>query len=43
MDDYLEIAGKRFASRLIVGTGKYGSMEEMVRAIERLDLLARGG
>ncbi len=34
MDDYLEIAGKRFRSRLIVGTGRFRSMEEMVAAIE---------
>ena len=34
MDDFLEIAGKRFRSRLIAGTGKYRSMEEMVAAIE---------
>lgn len=29
----LEIAGKEFRSRLLVGTGKYRSNEEMVRAI----------
>jgi len=34
MEDYLEIAGKRFRSRLMVGTGKYRSMEEMAAAIE---------
>ncbi len=34
MEDYLEIAGKKFRSRLIVGTGRFRSMEEMVRAIE---------
>ncbi len=34
MEDYLEIAGKRFRSRLIVGTGRFRSMEEMVAAIE---------
>ncbi len=33
-DDTLVIAGKRFSSRLIVGTGKYRTMDEMVRAIE---------
>jgi len=32
--DYLEIAGKRFCSRLICGTGKWRSMEEMVAGIE---------
>ena len=34
MSDPLIIAGKEFKSRLIVGTGKYRSMEEMVEAIE---------
>src|SRR4030067_265341 len=34
MEDYLEIAGKRFRSRLLVGTGKYRTPEEMVAAIE---------
>lgn len=34
MDDLLTIAGKTFRSRLIVGTGKYRTMEEMVAAIE---------
>ena len=34
MEDYLEIAGKRFKSRLILGTGRYRTMEEMVRAVE---------
>ena len=34
MEDYLEIAGKRFKSRLIVGTGRYRTMEEMVQSIE---------
>ena len=34
MEDYLEIAGRRFSSRLIVGTGRYRTMEEMVQAIE---------
>ncbi|HLB29218.1 MAG TPA: thiazole synthase [Dehalococcoidia bacterium] len=33
-NDYLEIAGKRIRSRLMVGTGKYRSMEEMAAAIE---------
>lgn len=32
-DDRLEIAGRRFESRLIVGTGKYSSNEEMVETI----------
>ena len=34
MGDQLTIAGKTFNSRLIVGTGKYRTMDEMVRAIE---------
>ncbi|HEY8477699.1 MAG TPA: thiazole synthase [Chloroflexota bacterium] len=34
MDDVLEIAGKRFRSRLMLGTGKYRSMEEMVASFE---------
>ena len=34
MEDYLEIAGKRFSSRLIVGTGRYRTMEDMVQSIE---------
>ena len=31
-NDVLEIAGREFRSRLIVGTGKYRSFPEMVRA-----------
>ena len=34
MNDNLQIAGKTFSSRLIVGTGKYRTMEEMTAAIE---------
>jgi len=34
MDDPLRIAGREFRSRLIVGTGKYRSFEEMVRCHE---------
>lgn len=34
MDDSLVIAGKRFSSRLMLGTGKYRSMEEQNEAIE---------
>jgi thiazole synthase len=34
MDDRLIIAGKSFESRLIVGTGKYKSVEETERAID---------
>jgi len=34
IDDPLTIAGKTFRSRLIVGTGKYRSMEEMRDAID---------
>ena len=33
-DERLEIAGRRFRSRLMVGTGKYSSFEETARAIE---------
>jgi thiazole synthase len=33
-NDMLRIAGKEFRSRLIVGTGKYRSFQEMVRAHE---------
>jgi thiazole synthase len=32
--DKLVIAGREFTSRLMVGTGKYASMEQMIRAIE---------
>ena len=34
MDDPLVIAGKEFQSRLMVGTGRHRSMEEMVESIE---------
>jgi thiazole synthase len=34
MDDALTIAGRQFSSRLMLGTGKYGSMEEQNAAIE---------
>lgn len=34
MDDGLIIAGKNFRSRLLVGTGKYRTAEEMVEAID---------
>ena len=33
-DDGLVVAGRRFASRLIVGTGKYKDFEQTARAIE---------
>ncbi|RMF69633.1 MAG: sulfur carrier protein ThiS [Alphaproteobacteria bacterium] len=33
-DDALEIAGRRFRSRLIVGTGKYKDFAETARAVE---------
>ncbi len=33
-DDCLVIAGRRFVSRLIVGTGKYRTLPEMARALE---------
>jgi len=32
--DFLEIGGMKFSSRLIIGTGKYGSPEIMVEAIK---------
>ncbi|MGI8496821.1 MAG: thiazole synthase [Gemmatimonadaceae bacterium] len=34
LDEPLTIAGREFRSRLMVGTGKYASHEQMVRAIE---------
>ena len=34
MSDELVIAGKQFSSRLIVGTGRYRTNEDMVAAIE---------
>lgn len=34
MEDWLEIAGKKYRSRLIVGTGKYKDFDETRRAIE---------
>ncbi|ABD46032.1 thiazole synthase [Neorickettsia sennetsu] len=34
MLDHLEIAGRNFSSRLIVGTGKYKNFDETVKAIE---------
>ena len=34
MSDELVIGGKTFNSRLIVGTGRYRTMEEMVSAVE---------
>ncbi len=33
-DDYFEVAGLKFRSRLLVGTGKYKDFEETARAIE---------
>ncbi len=54
MDDGLLIAGKRFGSRLLIGTGKYPSFEVMKQcheacgaelvtvAVRRLDLKAQG-
>ncbi len=54
MDDALVIAGKRFTSRLLIGTGKYPSFELMKQcheasgaqlvtlAVRRLDLTAQG-
>ena len=34
MDDHLVIAGKRFSSRLILGTGRYRTVEDMVQSVE---------
>ncbi|MEL7488502.1 MAG: thiazole synthase [Pseudomonadota bacterium] len=34
MTDFLEVAGRRLSSRLIIGTGKYASYEENARAAE---------
>ena len=34
MDQAFEIAGKKFGSRLMVGTGRHRNMEEMVASIE---------
>ena len=34
MEDYLHIAGRRFSSRLLVGTGKFASNPAMVAALE---------
>ena len=34
IDEPLELAGRKFRSRLILGTGKYKDNETMVRAIE---------
>lgn len=33
-DDFFEVAGRKFHSRLLVGTGKYKDFEETARAIE---------
>lgn len=33
--DFLEIAGKKFKSRLLIGTGKYASFEQTREALER--------
>ena len=35
VNDYLEIAGRKFKSRLLIGTGKYSSFEETRNAIEK--------
>ena len=34
MSDELVIGGKSFKSRLILGTGRYRTMEDMVQAVE---------
>ncbi|CAA7611691.1 thiamine biosynthesis protein, thiazole moiety [Magnetospirillum sp. LM-5] len=33
-DDFFEVAGRKFSSRLLVGTGKYKDFEETAKAIE---------
>ena len=33
-NDFFEIAGKKFYSRLLVGTGKYQDFQETARAVE---------
>ena len=33
-NDYLEIAGRRFRSRLLLGSGKYRSVDEMLAALD---------
>src|SRR5438309_4448469 len=33
-EDFWEVAGKRFRSRLLVGTGKYASFDQTARALE---------
>ena len=38
MEDELIIAGQRLRSRLILGTGKHRTMEEMVAAMEAADV-----
>ena len=42
MNDPLVIAGKEFGSRLMVGTGRHRSMEEMVSSIEAISSMLRG-
>ena len=34
MEDWLEIAGNKYRSRLIVGTGKYRDFEQNAAAVE---------
>ncbi len=43
MGDFLIIADKNFDSRLILGTGKYRSMEDMNAAFEAAGRAERGG
>ena len=38
-DDLLQIAGRSYRSRLLVGTGKYRDLDETRRAIEALSLI----
>ena len=35
-DDFWTVAGRRFRSRLVVGTGRYKDLDETARAIEAI-------
>ena len=36
-DSFLKIGGKRFSSRLMVGTGKYSSSDEMLESLSNTE------
>ena len=36
-DSFLKIGGKKFSSRLMVGTGKYSSSEVMVKSLSNTE------